>query len=126
MQRRQDVLSQDCARMRRLTVRVTLMRRILGHICLPLRRLLAPLICKRMPDDARNARNQARHRARMREQGLRLLQAWVPDTSAPGFAKEYRRQAKLVAKTYHPGGEDADLLDFWERIAEEDRQDAWR
>jgi hypothetical protein len=74
---------------------------------------------------ARNARNQARHRDRQRRQGLRLLQVWVPDTSAPGFVDEYRRQAKLVAETYRPDGEDAGLLDFWEGVADSDRRDAW-
>lgn len=74
-----------------------------------------------MPDDnARNARYQARHRDRLRQQGLRLLQVWVPDIAAPGFADEYRRQAKLVAETYCDGGADADLVDFIERAFDED------
>ncbi len=51
---------------------------------------------------------------------MRLLQVWVPDPGAPGFADEYRRQAKLVAETYVSGGEDADLLDFIERTFDAD------
>ena len=79
-----------------------------------------------MPDaSARNARNQASHRERMRRQGLRLLQVWVPDTTAPGFAEEYRHQASRVAETYRAGGADAELFAFWETIAEEDRRDVW-
>ena len=38
----------------------------------------------------------ADHRARLRSQGLRPLQVWVPDTRAPGFAAEAHRQSLLV------------------------------
>ena len=38
-----------------------------------------------------------RHRARLRERGLRPLQIWVPDTRVPGFAEEARRQSLAVA-----------------------------
>ncbi len=37
----------------------------------------------------------------MREQGLRPLQVWVPDTRAPGFAEEARRQSQAVAASRH-------------------------
>ena len=40
-----------------------------------------------------------RHRARLRERGLRPLQIWVPDTRAPGFADEARRQSLAVAQS---------------------------
>jgi hypothetical protein len=39
------------------------------------------------------------HRARMRAQGMRLLQIWVPDTRSPGFAKEARRQSRAIARS---------------------------
>ena len=42
-----------------------------------------------------------RHRARLREQGLRPLQVWVPDTRTPGFAEEARRQSLAVAASVH-------------------------
>ena len=42
-----------------------------------------------------------RHRARLREQGLRPLQVWVPDTRTPGFAEEARRQSLAVAASAH-------------------------
>lgn len=38
-----------------------------------------------------------RYRDRLRSQGLRLLQLWVPDTRSPRFVAEFRRQARLVA-----------------------------
>jgi hypothetical protein len=38
-----------------------------------------------------------RYRERMRDSGLRLVQVWLPDTRAQGFAEECRRQS-LAAK----------------------------
>ena len=41
----------------------------------------------------------SRYRERMREAGLRPLQIWVPDTKAPSFVKQLRRQvARLRGK----------------------------
>ena len=40
-----------------------------------------------------------RHRARLHEQGLRPLQVWVPDTRAPGFSDEARRQSLAIASS---------------------------
>ena len=37
------------------------------------------------------------HRARLREQGLRPIQIWVPDVRSERFADEARRQSRLVA-----------------------------
>jgi hypothetical protein len=37
-----------------------------------------------------------KHRAALRASGLRPVQIWVPDTRAPGFAEECRRQSLLV------------------------------
>jgi hypothetical protein len=42
-------------------------------------------------------RRVADHRARLREQGLRPVQIWVPDVRAPGFAAEAHRQSALAA-----------------------------
>ena len=50
------------------------------------------------------------HRARMRAQGMRLLQIWVPDTRSPEFAKEARRQSRAVARSPH-AKEDQDFVD---------------
>ncbi len=41
----------------------------------------------------------ADHRARLREQGLRPLQIWVPDTRAAEFAAEAHRQSLLAANS---------------------------
>lgn len=40
----------------------------------------------------------SRRRARLRAAGFRPVQIWVPDTRAPGFAAECRRQAVRIAK----------------------------
>lgn len=41
------------------------------------------------------------HRARLRKQGLRPIQIWVPDVRSPAFAAEARRQAVAVARSRH-------------------------
>ncbi len=38
-----------------------------------------------------------RHRSRLREQGLRPLQIWVPDTRLQGFSEEAWKQSLAVA-----------------------------
>ena len=46
----------------------------------------------------RTTREKVRaHRERLRAQGLRPIQIWVPDVRAPGFLAEARRQSLLVA-----------------------------
>jgi hypothetical protein len=46
------------------------------------------------------SRNRVRaHRARLRAQGLRPVQIWVPDVTAEGFAAEAHRQSRAVAAT---------------------------
>lgn len=39
----------------------------------------------------------AEHRKRLRAQGLRPIQVWVPDVRAAAFAEEARRQSRAVA-----------------------------
>lgn len=39
------------------------------------------------------------HRDRLRSQGLRPIQIWVPDTRRATFRSEAHRQAQLVAKS---------------------------
>src|SRR5947207_12706040 len=41
------------------------------------------------------------HRERLRAQGLRPIQIWVPDTRSPKFAAEAARQSHLVASSRH-------------------------
>ncbi len=52
-----------------------------------------------MPPKRYSARETVgRYRARMRAQGLRPIQLWVPDTRSPKFAAECRRQSLAVAR----------------------------
>jgi hypothetical protein len=44
---------------------------------------------------------QSRYRERLRAQGLRPVQIWLPDTTRPGFAAECRRQSLLLAADPH-------------------------
>lgn len=46
-----------------------------------------------------NRAKVAAYRARMRAQGLRQIQMWVPDTRSPEFAKEARRQSRAIARS---------------------------
>ena len=39
------------------------------------------------------------YRQRLRQQGLRPIQIWVPDVNAPEFVREAHRQSTLVAAT---------------------------
>ena len=55
------------------------------------------------------------HRARLRQQGLRPIQIWVPDMRSPGFAKEARRQSLAVARSAHAKTDQ----DFIEAISDE-------
>lgn len=52
-----------------------------------------------------------RYRENKRREGKRLLRIWVPDTRAPGFAEEMKRQARILRGT----PEEAEALDFIEK-----------
>ena len=41
------------------------------------------------------------HRERLRSQGLRPIQIWVPDVRAPSFRSEAHRQSLAVAVSAH-------------------------
>jgi surfactin synthase thioesterase subunit len=41
------------------------------------------------------------HRERLRRQGLRPIQIWVPDVRAPSFKARAHRQSLAVAKSPH-------------------------
>jgi hypothetical protein len=48
----------------------------------------------------RQMRNRVQaHRERLRRQGLRPIQIWVPDTRTPAFAAEAHRQSLAVANS---------------------------
>jgi hypothetical protein len=47
--------------------------------------------------DTGSRRRVRAHRERLRAQGLRPVQIWVPDVNAEGFAAEAHRQSRAVA-----------------------------
>ena len=51
---------------------------------------------------------------RLRQQGLRPIQIWVPDVSSPAFAKQAHRQSRAVARST----EDEEDQDFTDSIAD--------
>ena len=59
------------------------------------------------------AERSRRYRERMRARGLRRVELWLPDTRAPGFAEEIRRQCLAISQSE---GE-AEALEFIEQTA---------
>lgn len=47
--------------------------------------------------DTGSRRRVRAHRERLRAQGLRPVQIWIPDVNAEGFAAEAHRQSRAVA-----------------------------
>ena len=51
---------------------------------------------------SKSSRDKVRtHRKRLRQQGLRPIQIWVPDMRSPVFVKEAHRQSLAVSKSPH-------------------------
>jgi hypothetical protein len=55
------------------------------------------------------------HRDRLRRQGLRPIQIWVPDVTSPEFAAEARRQSLAVANSAYAADDQAfvDAVTDW-------------
>lgn len=74
-----------------------------------------------MPTKGRSGTSREKvraHRERLRQQGLRPIQIWVPDLRSPKFAGEARRQSLAVARSRH---EEADQ-DFIDAISARGRE----
>jgi hypothetical protein len=55
-----------------------------------------------MLHDSRSSREKVRlHRERLRAQGLRPVQIWVPDVHARSFITAARKQSKAIAASKH-------------------------
>lgn len=60
---------------------------------------------------SRSSRDKVRaHRKRLRQQGLRPFQIWVPDMRSPAFRAEAHRQSLAVARSPY-AKEDQDFID---------------
>lgn len=57
------------------------------------------------------------HRARLRAQGLRPIQIWVPDTRSEAFARAAHRQSAAVSKSRFAAEDEA----FIEAISDRER-----
>ena len=47
------------------------------------------------------------HRQRLREQGLRPIQIWVPDVRSPQFAEQAHQQSLAIASSDHEADDQA-------------------
>jgi hypothetical protein len=60
---------------------------------------------------ANSSRDKVRaHRKRLRQQGLRPIQIWVPDMRSPAFVSEAHRQSLVVANSPQ-ASEDQEFID---------------
>ena len=60
---------------------------------------------------SKSSRDKVReHRKRLRRQGLRPIQIWVPDMRSPAFVAQAHRQSLAVAKSPR-ATEDQDFID---------------
>jgi hypothetical protein len=50
------------------------------------------------PKPKTSAERVRAHRAKMKKQGMRLVQMWVPDVRSPKVRAELRRQSRNLAK----------------------------
>jgi hypothetical protein len=65
------------------------------------------------------ARNKVRaHRNRLRKQGLRPVQIWVPDVRSKAFARAAHRQSLAVARSPHAKADQAfvDAISAWNAL----------
>ena len=55
------------------------------------------------------------HRERLREQGLRPIQIWVPDVRSAAFKSEAHRQSAAIAASAHAREDQAfiDAVTYW-------------
>jgi surfactin synthase thioesterase subunit len=60
---------------------------------------------------SKSSREKVRaHRKRLRREGLRPVQMWVPDVRSPAFKAAARRQSLAVARSSH-ASEDQSFID---------------
>ena len=72
-----------------------------------------------MATSTRTSRDKVRaHRGRLRQQGLRPIQIWVPDVRSPAFKAEAHRQSLAVAQSPHSDEDQAFIDAVSDRDAE--------
>ncbi|MBS0277139.1 MAG: antitoxin MazE family protein [Proteobacteria bacterium] len=63
-----------------------------------------------------SAKKVRAHRAKLRAQGLRPIQIWVPDVNDPKFIEEARRQSYLIAQSPQEKDDQAFLDSLWDEL----------
>ena len=58
------------------------------------------------------------HRQRLRDQGMRPIQIWVPDTRSPSFKAQAHRQSLAVAKSRRAREDQAFIDAVSERVSD--------
>jgi hypothetical protein len=75
-----------------------------------------------MPTKPKSATSKMQaYRERLRAQGLKPVQIWVPDVDAPGFDKELRRQVAALNKA-----DEAEAMAFIEAVMDDPANDLSR
>jgi hypothetical protein len=70
---------------------------------------------------AASARKVRAHRAKLRAQGLRPIQIWVPDVNDPKIREQIRREAHTIAHS----AQEKDDLAFVDSIFEENLREGF-
>jgi hypothetical protein len=68
-----------------------------------------------------SAKKVRTHRAKLRAQGLRPIQIWVPDVNDPKIKEQIRREARAIAHSAH----EKDNLAFIDSIFEENMREGF-
>ena len=68
-----------------------------------------------------SAKKVRTHRAKLRAQGLRPIQIWVPDVNDPKIREQIKREARLIAQS----GSEKDDLAFIDSIFEENLREGF-
>jgi len=66
------------------------------------------------PSSTPNARKVRRHREKLRAQGLRPIQIWVPDVNDPKVVEQMRREARLIAGSPQEKDDLAFIASLWD------------
>ena len=69
-----------------------------------------PTLSRSRPRSTSSRDKVRAHRARLRKEGLRPIQIWVPDVRSKAFAREAHRQSLAVANSRH-AKKDQDFID---------------
>ena len=74
-----------------------------------------------MPVPASSRDKVRDHRARMRAQGLRPVQYWLPDVTSPAFKAEASRQSRAISESEQEADDQAfidAISEYWDADAQ--------